>query len=247
MTLSGRLPKTLTITAVAVEMISTLAELTLLGLQWYAADGWLHIGILAADLLLLSPLKAGHAFFYETQIYDAQAASLRRIFRFYRYGYGRSVFWRLQLWLRRLGWYALCGIPSAVLMIVSHRAQRNGDATLSLLSAVLSGAFLIIAFLITETVLLRYRAAVYLLTKGFSARAALSVSARISKKQTAVWARLYLRYAVFCPLFLLIIPYYCIAPHFQSECAAVADRLFCKNSPLICEQHLKQKKKDDKI
>lgn len=66
------------------------------------------------DLLLLSPLKIGRALLYDTAVCDADAISLRLLFRCFRFGYKRSLFWRIGIWYRTFLTALWISLPTAL-------------------------------------------------------------------------------------------------------------------------------------
>ena len=203
--------------------------------------------VLLADLFLLSPLKAGRAFFYETLVSDSSSAQVKSLFRFYRYGYFRSIGWRLRLWVLRTRMHILLCVPSASFLYISRVAEQNGSDTFAMISFALSLAFLVMAFMVAEIMLFRYIPAVYLLTQVTSSKHAFSLSKKLCKGCTGKWALLYLDYAGWCFSFPLLLPFFYVSPLFHTARAATAKRLFSGIPNRICQQHLQHGKKHGRI
>ncbi len=202
---------------------------------------------LLADLLILSPLKAGRALFYEALVTDGDEATIKLLFRFYGRGYARSVGWRVGLWFRRIGWHSLFSVPSALFLFISRAAEQSGSETLSMVAFVFSLVFLIIAFTVTEIFLFRYIPAVYLLSKVVSSRHAFLLSKRLSKGYINNWTLLYLDYAGWVFSFLLFFPFFYVSPLFHTARAATVKRLFSEISPQIHQQLLQRGKNHGRI
>ncbi len=202
---------------------------------------------LLTDLLLLSPLKAGRALFYETLVTDGNQATIKLLFQFYRHGYVNCIGWRVHLWLQRIGWHMLFSVPSALFLYISRTAEQSGSETLALIAFVFSLVFLVIAFTVTEILLFRYIPAVYLLSKVVSLRHAFSLSKRISKGYTNNWTLLYLDYAGWSLSFLLLFPFLYVSPLFHTARAATVKQLFSEISPQNHQQVLQRKKNHGKI
>lgn len=238
-------------TAILVQCLCIGAEILLIVtegicLYCFPAIPIFPIGVLV-DLLLLSPLKAGRALLYETVVSDGDKASTKLLFRFFSHGYTRSIGWRLELWLRRIGWHILFSVPSALFLFISRAAEQRGRETLAMIAFIFSLLFLVIAFLVTEILLFRYIPAVYLLSKVASSRHALLLSKRLSKGYTNNWTLLYLDYAGWSFSFLLLFPFFYVSPLFHTARAATVKRLFSEISPQIHQQLLQRGKNHGRI
>ncbi len=238
-------------TAIFVQLLCIFAEVILIvaeGICFYrfAEIPAFPLGLLF-DLLLLSPLKAGRALFYETLVTDSNKATLKLLFWFYKHAYAGSVGWRLQLWLYRIGWHSLFSVPSALFLYISRAAEQSGSETLAMIAFVFSIVFLVIAFTITEILLFQYIPAVYLLSKVISSRHAFSLSKRLSKGCTNKWTLLYLDYAGWSLSFFLLIPFFYVSLLFHTARAATVKRLFSDISPQIHQQLLQRGKNHGRI
>lgn len=238
-------------TAVLVQFLCIGAEILLIVVEGicffrFAAVPVFPIGLLA-DLLLLSPLKAGRALFYETLVSDSNKATVKRLFWFYGHGYARSVGWRIQLWFRRIVWHIFFSVPAALFLYISRVAEQSGSETLAMIAFVFSLIFLVIAFTVTEILLFRYIPAVYLLSKVVSSQYAFSLSKRVSKGYTGKWTLLYLDYAGWSFSFFLLIPFFYVSPLFHTARAATVNRLFSEISPQIHQQLLQRGKNHGRI
>ena len=76
--------------------------------------------VLTADWLILSPLKIGRALLYDTFVCDQSAVSVRLLFRYYRFGYGKTLCWRLLLWVRFFFISALLSFPLFLLRFFNN-------------------------------------------------------------------------------------------------------------------------------
>lgn len=202
---------------------------------------------LLADLLLLSPLKAGRAFFYQTVVTDGGKASYAQLFRFYHDGYRKSINWRLELWIRRMPLYLLLCVPSAFFLYFSRSAWQTGSDTVAMVAFVFFLFFLMVALITVEILLFRYIPAVHLLTENVSAKHALLLSKRLSKGYTGKWALLYLDYAGWCLSLLLLFPFFYVSPLFHTARAATANGLFSDIPSRIGEQLLQHRENHDRI
>ncbi len=237
--------------AIFVQLLCISAEMVLIATEGFGitrvhAMPLLPLGLLA-DLLLLSPLKAGRGLFYETVVTNKEDSSLSLLFRFYKHGYVHSVTWRIRLWLRRIGWHVILSLPSALFLYISRTVEKNGSETLAMIAFIFSLLFLVVAFIVTEILLFRYIPAVYLLSKGIPSREALLLSKRLSKGYTNHWALLYLDYAGWSLAFLLLIPFFYVSPLFHVARAATAKRSFSDISPQNYQQLLQRGKNRGRI
>ncbi len=158
--------------------------------------------LLWADLLLLSPLKAGRALFYNGIVKQKTVVRFSRLFYFFKTGYRRSVRWRLRLWLTRYGYWLLGLLPCSALLFWNRFLQSYPVlSAISLLLAVVLGVF---AVVFTEIRLLRYLAAVYLLPYTLPFKEVFTLSKTIFEKQLNRWVNFYLSYGyliLFPPVF----------------------------------------------
>ena len=183
---------------------------------------------LLLDLLLVSPLKAGRAFFFETLTVDADAASWTLLFRYYRCRYLRAVGWRLIVWCLRLLWSALFCLPAMVLLsagrslAVEGAAQR--DILLSLVLSILGLLLLIAGLAAAEIRLFRYLPVPYLLSRPGGLGEAFSLSRRITSGQSNTLALLYLDYAGWFFACLFILPAAYASTVFQTARAVTVHR-----------------------
>lgn len=85
------------------ELIIIATELLLIALSWQKRLYGI-VFVILLDLVFLSPLKAGRALFYDTLVFDRKSTNFRLFFRYYRYGYRKTVCWRFLLWTRIAAW-----------------------------------------------------------------------------------------------------------------------------------------------
>lgn len=169
--------------------------------------------LLWADLLLLSPLKAGRALFYNGIAKQEKAVGFSRLFFFFKTGYRRAVRWRLRLWLTRYGYWLLALLPCSALLFWNRFLQSYPVlSAISLLLAVVLGVF---AVVFTEIRLLRYLAAVYFLPYSLPFKGIFELSKTIFAKQLNRWVNFYLAYG-----HLLLLP-----PVFHAARAATVNTM----------------------
>lgn len=238
-------------TAIFVQILCIGAETILIVAEGFCLYRFGEIPLfpfwLLADLLLLSPLKAGRALFYETVVTGDDKATIKQLLRFYAHGYSRCIEWRAGLWLRRMGLHIMLSIPAALFLFISRAIEQSGQETLAMIAFIFSLIFLVIGFTVTEILLFRYIPAVYLLTKVVSVPHAFSLSKRISKGLTTNWTLLYLDYAGWSFSFLLFFPFFYVSPLFHTARASTVRRLFSEISPQIHQQLLQRRKNHGRI
>ena len=142
------------------------------------------------------------------------------VFTFYRQGYGRALRWRLGLFIRRLGWGALCYAPSALIAGYRELLRRGGSDTpladLTMLLCTLLGLMALLGgFVALEMLMLRYLPAQYLLAdpeeRHLFRRARQIMRGRMGE---AIW--LYLGFAGWFAACFAVLPYFYAAPLFQT-------------------------------
>ena len=234
--------------AIGVQLTVPLAELSVFSTVWWLPGerGFVAVWALLADLLIISPLKAGRAFFFETLVADNEAARWRLLFRYCRHGYGRTVLWRLLLWGERLLWIALLSPPALALFTLSERLALGAPTQReTLFSMVLFGlglTLLVTAVLAAEIILFRRAIIPYFLSYHGGLRTARDTAARClrGRRSTLLW--LYLDYA-FAMLFTpLIVPWIYASVLFQTARAATV-REFLRQKPSENGAHLLQRRK----
>ena len=229
--------------AVGIQTTCALIELSLIVAQGYGLTTSLapvlfplSVGI---DLFLLTPLKVGRALYFETRVTEPQAARFSQLFHFYRTGYRRCIAWRFSVWCIRFGLTVLFCVPCAILLLVTRMAAQSGAPTVAVVSFLLSLCLLVLALLLTEVLLFRYIPSVYLLIHVRSARSAMRLSRRITKRTSGLWAQLFLNYAGYCFTFPLVFPFFYVSALFQTARAALTRQLILQNTAEIRE-HLLQ-------
>ncbi len=216
--------------AIAVQGILLVPELILLLLGWWLKGAyWLPLFCaLLIDVLMISPLKAGRAFFFETLTADSSAASVRLLFRYYRHGYERTIGWRLLLWGWRVILNTLLCLPALFLFAYSHLLAENAvtrsDNILSMAMLGCGLLMLLIGLVITELLLCRLVAVPYLLSHTGSLREAVSLSRRITKGRIGVLVSLYLDHAGWLFALPLFFPWFYTSSIFQTARAATLRR-----------------------
>ena len=155
--------------------------------------------LLWADLLLLSPLKAGKAAFYIGVVKRQKKAHFSQLFLFFKKGYRRAVRWRLRLWLKRCGYWLVALLPSSALLFWNRFLQNYPVlSAIALLLAMVLGFF---AVVFTEIRLLRYVATPFLLPCSLSFKEIFILSKTVFSKQLNRLVNFYLACA-----YLLFIP-----------------------------------------
>ena len=216
--------------ALGVQVTVPLVEGLVLSTAWWmpgdrvAATVW----ALLADLLLVSPLKAGRAFFFETLAADGDAVRYPLLLRYCRHGYGRTVGWRLMMWCERLLWLGTFSPPALVLFVFS---KRLASETLLSLTLFWLGLTLLTAAVIAAELLLFRRAIVpYFLSYPGGLRGARAAARDCLRGRHGTLLWLYLDYAfpmLFTPL---ILPWLYASTVFQTARAATV-REFLRHFP----------------
>lgn len=236
------------IQSILAEGIVLLAEFLIIAAEGVCVYRFAYITFfplfLLTDVLVLSPLKAGHAYFYKTAASDKSKTKASLLFHFYHHGYFRCIGWRLQLWIRRIALYIPLCLPSAFFIYIGKTVTSE---TIGMVAFAFSLIFLLIALVTTEILLFRYIPAVYLLTRVTSAKRAFLISKRLSKGNTGSWVQLHLDYAGWCFSLILLIPFFYISPLYQTARAATVKELFLGISAEICEQPLQRGKNRGRI
>ncbi len=220
--------------------------------------GILLIAVLL-DLLLTSPLRAGQAAYYRlvsepgppplrpvSEITDEAGTRLvidedpspvpssvptRVIWRFYGSKlYGKSVRWRLSIWMLRLFWSLIWFAPAALAFGYGEWLRRGSVSTsfmeITLIFTVIFGLFALIAgFVAVQLTMLRYMPAQYLLAEQPTVRAALRESRRLMKGQVGQIAWLYLGFSGWLFACLALLPYFYASPLFLTTRAGAVHRL----------------------
>ncbi len=234
--------------AIAVQVsVFTAEALLLTAALWLPGPDLFVVGCsLLIDVLMLSPLKAGRAFFFETLVADADAATLSLLFRYYRYGYERTVGWRLLLWGLRLLWSVILYLPALFLFACSRVLGEGTPTQAETLFALICFTFGVLltvaAFVTVEIVLLRLQPVPYLLSHTGGLRGAVSLARRITKKRVGTLTLLYLDHVggKFAGLFIVPWPY--TSALFHTARAATVRR-FLRQIPKENATHVLQRRK----
>ncbi len=168
---------------------------------------WAALGM---DLIFLSPLQAGRAFFYDCLSADPANAKFSLLLRYFRRGFWRTLLWRVGLWSRYAFWWCLCSLPALCLEVYRFSAATPTglwNMVLLFVSYLLwiCGAVAALAFSS------RYQAAVYALPYCKPTAALFKTKADNALLQSQ------LRYVLCFPLFLLIVPYFYASFTFRCE------------------------------
>lgn len=215
-------------------MVLTVEIALIVGCIWSKSN---PIWWLAADFVLLSPLKAGRAFFYELIVSDPQSVKIRYIFRYYRRSWLRTLNWRVGLWFRYALWWCLCALPALSVdifrslpsTIVFTATDELWDIALLLISYLLWVGGGISTFVLCS----RYQCTVYLLPYH-------KANSRLFKiRPSSASLNGCLRYWITFPLFILIVPYFFAAFSFRTEQARSVyqekDEIIKRNSFSPCK------------
>lgn len=198
---------------------------------------------LLVDFLLISPLKAGRALYFETLVADGSAVHLKLLFRYYRHGYERTIGWRLLLWCARGISNAVCCIPAFFLFAYSHLLAERSDLIPSLTMFGFGLLLLVSAIVTTEIILLRFTPIPYLFAHTGSLREAVAVSRRITAGRMNTLASLYLDHAGWLFAVLLFVPWFFTSASFQTARAATVRRFLreipSKNTSSVLQRQKK--------
>lgn len=239
--------------AVAVQILVFLAEVgTMTSAFWLPGSDVLVIACgLLIDLLMISPLKAGRALFFETLVADGEAAQFSLIFRYYRYGYERALGWRLITWGYRLLWSALLYLPALWLFAFSDALAQDAPAQKEIiLSMAMFGLGLLLlaaAWIIVEILLLRLVAIPYLLSHTGSLKNAVSLSRKLTKRRTNALLLMYLDHAGWFLTSIFLFPWFYTSARFQTARAATIRQFLRQNPPRNAKHVLQRRKKYGRI
>ncbi len=232
----------------AVQVAVFAAELALLGASLWLPGHAVAITalVLFADLMLVSPLKAGRAFFFETLTADGDAAAFSLLWRYYRHGYLRTVGWRALVWGERLLWSVPLYTPALFLFacsrVIGDAAVTQTDTIVAMACFAFGLLFTVCAFVAVEILLLRLLPIPYLLSHTGSLRQAVTLSRRIVRKRLGVPVLLYLEFFWFSALGCLILPWPFTSPLLQTAKADTVHRLL-RHFPAENASHLLQRRK----
>ena len=240
-------------TAIAVQVSVFTAEAALLTAALWLPGSALFVTstALLIDVLMLSPLKAGRAFFFETLTADSEAATLSLLFRYYRYGYEKTVGWRLFVWGNRLLWSVLLYLPALLLFafsrILGENTPTQAETLVSLICFAVGVLLTVTAGIVIEIILLRLQPIPYLLSHTGKLRSAVSLSYRITKGRTGVLTLLCLDHIGGAFLSLLILPWPYTSSLFHTAKAATVRRFLAQIPEENATHVLQRRKKYDKM
>ncbi len=223
-----------------VELFSLVSDVLLIV---FCYKGTLfHMGVaLLCDFLLLSPLCAGKAIFYSTLNQDSENASYKLLFRYYRYGYGKSLQWRAILWLKGLQTTIVCSIPIALLAFVRQRVVDNSIAWLSL--SLLYRFCIFASVLLTVLVMLYWRPTVHLLPYVKKATHAFSAYKQVYKKDPDMVWEPYRYLFGRLPFVFLVLPLFYLLPQLHLQQSKNIQKCFGISCEKKCEEVLKLSKR----
>lgn len=209
--------------AMAAEGIVLAAEILFLCLTYYGVFmievNYFIIAVAAMDLLVLSPLLAGRIFLYDTMIADGSVVSLSLLFRYYRYGYSKSVMWRLGIWMRTAAGMILISLLPLALHAARTVLQKKGifESTDLLSVAFVCGIYFVFACgaVMIYLWLSRYSLAVHLLPYSSTAGNAFRSSRTLLHGRGFLMIRIRLQYSVRFLLCPLILPWFYLTPCFR--------------------------------
>ncbi len=135
--------------------------------------------LLLCDLLLLSPLKTGRAFYFETRAADPTAARPALVLRYYRHGYTKAVGWRVLLWSCRTALYILLTGPALLLLTFTGHPLTVACGMLWIVAAVV----------VAELMLLRLLPVPYLLSRVGTLAEAATLSLGITRRRSGALLR----------------------------------------------------------
>ncbi len=207
--------------------------------------------VLTVDLLMVSPLKAGRALFFETLVADGDAAQISLIWRYYRHGYERTIGWRILVWGYRLMGNAVCSVPAFVLFALSGVLVNNAPTyTDRIFSMTLFGFGLLLsvcAVVITEILLMRLLFVPYLFAHTGTLREAVALSRILARNRMNTIVSLYLDHTVWVFTFPLVAPWFFTSAVFQTARAATVRRFLRENPVKNPACDLQRRKKYGRI
>ncbi len=223
-----------------VEFFPILTDIALIAFCYTGTPFQIGVALLC-DLLLVSPLCAGKALFYSTFDQDIENAAAKLLFRYYRFGYGKAVSWRIQLWLKGLQATLLCSVPVTLLAVIREQFRDQPIVWLSL--SLLYRFSIFASVIVVCLVVLYWRPCVHLLPYVPNAAQAFSAYKRVYKDNPhTVWDPY--RY-LFCrlPFVFLVLPIFYLLPQLhlkQSENIRSSFGISCEKK---CAQVLQPSKR----
>lgn len=221
--------------AIAVQTVGILLALVLLLASWYAVFSISRVPetfaqpyailttllLCLADLLVRSPIRAGQfAFYREVAVGNTPPAAF--VLEGFRRGfYRKGLSLRLRLWIKRAVYTLLALFPSAALLALGNyvkglTTERVPVQLTYLLCCLFAAVFFVTGILGVELLLLRYMPAWQLLPDHPTAKEALKRAKKLTKSHTGELVWLYSRFMGWKLLFLLILPYFYVAPLFAA-------------------------------
>ena len=223
-----------------VEFFSFLFEVLLIAFCYNGS--LIHIGVaLLCDFLLFSPICAGKALFYSTWYQDGENASYKLLFRYYRFGYGKVLAWRMFLWLKGLQITLVCSISIALLAFVRERFVGHSIMWLSL--SLLYRFSIFASVIVVTLVILYWRPSIHLLPYVKKVSHAFSVYRYVYKNDpNIVWEPYrYLFYRL--PFVFLILPLFYLLPQLHLKQSENIQKCFGGSCEKKCEEVLKLSKR----
>ena len=177
--------------------------------------------VLAVDILLLSPLKAGRTFLYDTIATGSTHVRIRLLFRYYTHGFVGAILWRIGYWARYGSLCTLFALPGAALMTLRSIHVDRGlileDDLLHIALTFAAYILLIIGFLSAWIFSVRYDASAFFLPYRNRTRALFADSAKTSKGKTEPLLGIRFRYVRWAPLFVFVAPYFYASAIYHME------------------------------
>ncbi len=235
--------------AVTVQFTVLFAEAALWTTAWWLPGSSIAVTICALliDLLMLSPLKGGRAFFFETLAADGDAATPRLLWRYYRHGYERTVAWRLLLWGQRALLGAVACLPAFLLFaysgVLAEGVPTRQDTVLSMALFACGLLCLVMGLAAVEILLFRLVPVPYLLSQPGGLREAVNASRRITHGRIGVMTMLYLDHAGWLLASITVFPWLYASVLFHTARAATVRRFLREIPPKNVSHHLQRRKK----
>ena len=245
----------LTVTTGVLTILAEIMAMKVIGLDSqvvFITDLWngkwqygaILAGMLILDWLLLSPLLLGRAAFFWNVSAGKDEPDFTLLFSYFCKRYGKALHWRFSLFLRRIWWEILCYMPAAFLWACAGWIHRYGTGSLvSDLTLTLCTVFgflsLIGGFIGSEMLMMRYLPAAYLLAgnpeKG--SRNLFRESRRIMRGHVGEMAWLYAGFSGWLLACVLLLPYFCMTPLFQTTRAIAIRRYITGEDQIQSERN----------
>lgn len=207
--------------------------------------------VLIADLLFLSPLKAGRAFLYDTLAMRNTQVRLNLMFRYYVHGYLKTIKWRVGLWIRYTFLFTLTTAPAAfsfVFRSISVESGITSQSDLLYLGLTFIGLIILIGgFIFALIFLIRYEVSSFLLPYRRRCRTLFVDSAKLCKKKNEVLLSIRFHYLRWLLLSWAVVPYFYSTAIYHMEQAIEIRRMLGKFPEKKSPQALQHGKNHDMI